>query len=184
MTEVDIEHKKPVETLEEKSSCISHLSSTENVGHFKNMRRECQVKSFEGPEPFSCVCHMMRFSEPNTNAFEPEEGSIYSERCVEDQHYVYVVNPDQPNSERVRDFSVEIDVEEGKYSDDDSGCVPTTPPKSDQRSDRKPAPKRPRDVADERVAPGPGDSDDSNDSNVRIRMILLPRTGGKPFVST
>ena len=169
VTEVDTEHKKPVETSEEKSSCIPHVSSAENVGHFKNMRRECQVKSFEGLGPFSYVCRMMRFSEPNTNEFEPEEGSIYSERCVGDQHYVCVVNPDQPNPERVRGFPVEIDVEEGEHDagenilDDDSGYVPTTPPKSDQGSDREPAPKRPRDVADERVAPGPGDPDDPDD---------------------
>ena len=169
VTEVDIEHKKPVETSEEKSSCIPHVSSAENVGHFKNMRRECQVKSFEGLGPFSYVCRMMRFSEPNTNEFEPEEGSIYSERCVGDQHYVCVVNPDQPNPERVRGFPVEIDVEEGEHDagenilDDDSGYVPTTPPKSDQGSDRETAPKRPRDVADERVAPGPGDPDDPDD---------------------
>ena len=57
---------------------------------------------------------MMRFSEPNTNEFEPEGGSVYSERCVGDQHYVCVVNPDQQNPERVRGFPVEIDVEEGK----------------------------------------------------------------------
>ena len=169
VTEVDIEHKKPVETSEEKSSCIPHVSSAENVGYFKNMRRECQVKSFEGLGPFSYVCRMMRFSEPNTNEFEPEEGSIYSERCVGDQHYVCVVNPDQPNPERVRGFPVEIDVEEGEHDagenilGDDSGYVPTTPPKSDQGSDREPAPKRPRDVADERVAPGPGDPDDPDD---------------------
>ena len=37
------------------------------------------------------------------------------------------------------------------------------PPKSDQGSDREPAPKRPRDVADERVASGPGDPDDPDD---------------------
>ena len=47
--------------------------------------------------------------------------------------------------------------------DDDSGYVPTTPPKSDQGSDREPAPKRPRDVADEKVAPGPGDPNDPDD---------------------
>ena len=169
VTEVDTEHKKPVETSEEKSSCIPHVSSAENVGHFKNMRRECQVKSFEGLGPFSYVCRMMRFSEPNTNEFEPEEGSVYSERCVGDQHYVCVVNPDQPNPERVRGFPVEIDVEEGEHDagenilDDDSGYVPTTPPKSDQGSDREQAPKRPRDVADEKVAPGPGDPDDPDD---------------------
>ena len=169
VTEVDTEHKKPVETSEEKSSCIPHVSSAENVGHFKNMRRECQVKSFEGLGPFSYVCRMMRFSEPNTNEFEPEQGSVYSERCVGDQHYVCVVNPDQPNPERVRGFPVEIDVEEGEHDagenilDDDSGYVPTTPPKSDQGSDREQAPKRPRDVADEKVAPGPGDPDDPDD---------------------
>ena len=111
----------------------------------------------------------MRFSEPNTNEFEPEQGSVYSERCVGDQHYVCVVNPDQSNSERVRGFPVEIDVEEGEHDagenilDDGSGYVSTTPPKSDQGSDREQAPKRPRDVADEKVAPGPGDPDDSND---------------------
>ena len=170
VTEVDTEHKKPVETSEEKSSCIPHVSSAENVGHFKNMRRECQVKSFEGLGPFSYVCRMMRFSEPNTNEFEPEEGSVYSERCVGDQHYVCVVNPDQQNPERVRGFPVEVDVEEGEhdageniFGDDDSGYVPTTPPKSDQGSDREPVPKRPRDVAEGKVAPGPGDPNDPDD---------------------
>ena len=172
VTEVSSEHKKPVETLEGKreTSCIPHVSSAENVGHFKNMRRECQVKSFEGLGPFSYVCRMMRFSEPNTNEFEPEEGSVYSERCVGDQHYVCVVNPDHQDPERVRGFPVEIDVEEGEhdageniFGDDDSGYVPTTPPKSDQGSDREPASKRPRDVAEEKVAPGPGDPNDPDD---------------------
>ena len=172
VTEVNSEYKKPVETLEGKReiSCIPHVSSAENVGHFKNMRRECQVKSFEGLGPFSYVCRMMRFSEPNTNEFEPEQGSVYSERCVGDQHYVCVVNPDQQNPERVRGFPVEIDVEEGEhdageniFGDDDSGYVPTTPPKSDQGSDREPASKRPRDVAEEKVAPGPGDPNDPDD---------------------
>ena len=71
VTEVDLEHKKPVETLEGKReiSCIPHVSAAENVGHFKNMRRECQGKSFDGLGPFSYVCRMMRFSEPNTNEF-------------------------------------------------------------------------------------------------------------------
>ena len=106
------------------------------------MKREYQVKSFEGLEPFSYVCLMMRFLEPNTNEFEPEQGLVYSKRCVGDQYYVCVVNQDQPNSERVRSFLVEIDVEEGKYDagenilDDDSGYVPTTPPKSDQIENR------------------------------------------------
>ena len=64
------------------------------------------------------------------------------------------MNPDQQNPERVRGFPVEIDVEEGEndaggniFDDLDSGYVPTTPPKSDQGSDRKQAPKRRRDVA-------------------------------------
>ena len=50
VTEVESEHKKPVETLEGKRevSCIPHVSAAENAGHFKNMRRECQVKSFDG----------------------------------------------------------------------------------------------------------------------------------------
>ena len=48
VTEVESEHKKPVETLEGKReiSCIPHVSTAENVS--KNMRRECQVKSFDG----------------------------------------------------------------------------------------------------------------------------------------
>ena len=196
VTEVDLEHKKPVETLEGKreTSCIPHVSAAENVGHFKNMRRECQVKSFEGLGPFSYVCRMMRFSEPNTNEFEPERSSVYSERCVGDQRYVCVVNPDQQNPERVRGFPVEIDVEEGEndageniFDDDDrdSGYVPTTPPKSDQGSDREQAPKRPRGVADERVAPGPGDPNDPDDRQFgRSKSTEHPRIGRKPFVST
>ena len=58
VTEIESEHKKPVETLEGKReiSCIPHVSAAENVGHFKKMRRECEVKSFDGLEPFSYVC--------------------------------------------------------------------------------------------------------------------------------
>ena len=114
----------------------------------------------------------------------------------DDQHYVCVVNPDQQNPERVRGFPVEIDVEEGGndageniFDDDDfdSGAVPTTPEKSDQGSDREQAPKRPRDVADERVAPGPGDpndpddpdGEDSDDPNQRN----IPELEGNLFVS-
>ena len=93
VTEVDLE-QEPVEPLEGKReiSCIPHVSAAENVGYFKNMRRECQVKSFDGLELFSYVWRMMRFSEPNTNEFEPERGSVYFERCVGEQHYVCVVN--------------------------------------------------------------------------------------------
>ena len=57
----------PVETSELSSkTCIPHVSAAENVGHFKNMRRECQIKNFDGLGPFSYVCRMIRFSEPNT----------------------------------------------------------------------------------------------------------------------
>ena len=42
------------------------------------------------------------------------------------------------------------------------GYEPTTPPKCDG-SDREQPPKRPRDVAEEKLAPGPGDADDPED---------------------
>ena len=76
VTEVDLKYKKPVETLEGKReiSCIPYVSAAENVAHFKIMRRECQVKSFDGLEPFSYVRRIIRSSEPNTNEFEPERG--------------------------------------------------------------------------------------------------------------
>ena len=52
-TEVDrqggrgLPKETPVQTseLSKEISCIPHVSSAENVGHFKNMRRECQVKN-------------------------------------------------------------------------------------------------------------------------------------------
>ena len=88
------------------------------------------------------------------------------------------MNLDQQNPERVRGFLVEIDVEEGEHDagenifddddDHDSGYVPTTPPKSDQGSDLEPAPKRPRNVAEEKVAPGP--------ANVRMTRMVRIRT--------
>ena len=164
-TEVDrqggrgLPKETPVQTseLSKEISCIPHVSSAENVGHFKNMRRECQVKNFDGLGPFSYVCRMIHFSEPNTNQSQIETGvegveqeedfsSAYCESSVGDQHYVCVVNP-----ERVRGFPVEINLEEGEndadenvFDDDlDSGAVPTTPPKSDQGSDREPGSKRP-----------------------------------------
>ena len=190
-TEVDrqggrgLPKETPVQTseLSKEISCIPHVSSAENVGHFKNMRRECQVKNFDGLGPFSYVCRMIHFSEPNTNQSQIETGvegveqeedfsSAYCESSVGDQHYVCVVNP-----ERVRGFPVEINLEEGEndadenvFDDDlDSGAVPTTPPKSDQGSDREPGSKRPREVADERMAPGPNDPDEPDDLGVRIR---------------
>ena len=38
--------------------------------------------------------------------------------------------------------------------------MPTTPPKSDQGSDRQQPVKRPREVAEEKLAPGPPDPED------------------------
>ena len=80
--------------------------------------------------------------------------SAFEEHVEGDQHYVHVVNP-----ERVRGFPVEINLEEGEsnpegLNDDvngnvldeaevESGYVPTTPPKSDQGSDRGQPGKRP-----------------------------------------
>ena len=191
----------PTPELSKEISCIPHVSPAENVGHFKNMRRECRVKNFDGLGPFSYVCRMIHFSEPNTNKSQIETGvegveqeedfsSAYFESSVGDQHYVCVVNP-----ERVRGFPVEINLEEGEndadenvFDDDlDSGAVPTTPPKSDQGSDREPGSKRPREVADERMAPGPNDPDepddlggeDSDDPNQRN----IPELEGESFVS-
>ena len=89
-------------------SFIASVSAEENVGYFKNMRRECQVKTFDGLGPFSYVCRMIRFSEPNTKEVEERVlvDSAFEEHVDGDQHYVCVVNP-----ERVRGFPVEINLE-------------------------------------------------------------------------
>ena len=79
----------------------------------------------------------------------------------------------------MRGFPVEINLEEGENNaeglNDDvdenvldeaeagSGYVPTTPPKSDQGSDREQPEKRPREVAEEKLAPGPPDPEDPDD---------------------
>ena len=79
----------------------------------------------------------------------------------------------------MRGFPVEINLEEGENNaeglNDDgdenvldeaeagSGHVPTTPPKSDQGSDREQPEKRPREVAEEKLAPGPPDPEDPDD---------------------
>ncbi len=52
-----------------------------------------------------------------------------------------------------------------------SGYVPTTPPKSDQGSDREPSAKRPRDVAEERVAPAPPDPEDPDGEDFFDRVL-------------
>ena len=120
---------------------------------------------------------MIRFSEPNTNK-EVEQrvlvDSAFEEHVEGDQHYVCVVNP-----ERVRGFPVEINLEEGENNaeglnddvdenvldeaEDAGGYMPTTPPKSDQGSDREQPAKRPREVAEEKLAPGPPDPEDPDD---------------------
>ena len=153
-------------------SFMASVSAEENVGYFRNMRRECQVKTF-GLGPFSYVCRMIRFSEPNTKEVEQRVlvDSAFEEHVEGDQHYVCVVNP-----ERVRGFPVEINLEEGENhaeglnddvdenvldeAEDEGGYVPTTPPKSDQGSDREQPEKRPREVAEEKLAPGPPDPED------------------------
>ena len=86
-------------------SFIASVSAEENVGYFKNMRKECQVKTFDGLEPFSYVCRMIRFSKLNTKEVEQRVlvDSAFEEHVEGDQHYVHVVN-----SERVRGFPVEI----------------------------------------------------------------------------
>ena len=152
-------------------SFIASVSAEENVGYFKNMRKECQVKTFDGLEPFSYVCRMIRFSKLNTKEVEQRVlvDSAFEEHVEGDQHYVHVVN-----SERVRGFPVEINLKEGKNNPEGnenvldeaeagSGYVPTTPPKSDRRSDREPAGKRSREVDEEKLAPGPPSSKDPDD---------------------
>ena len=89
-TEVDrqggrgLPKETPVQTseLSKEISCIPHVSSAENVGHFKNMRRECQVKNFDGLGPFSYVCRMIHFSEPNTNQSQIETISFGRAICT------------------------------------------------------------------------------------------------------
>ena len=68
MTEVDLPvgQGSAVQTSDvtEETSCIPHVSSAENVGHFQNMRKECHIKNFDGLGPFSYVCRMIRVSGP------------------------------------------------------------------------------------------------------------------------
>ena len=119
---------------------------------------------------------MIRFSEPNTKDFEQRvlDNSAFEEHVEGDQHCVHVVNP-----ERVRGFPVKVNLEEGENNpeglNDDgnenvldeaevqSGCVPTTPPKSDQGSDREQPGKRPGSSAEEKLVPGPPDPEDPDD---------------------
>ena len=54
-----------------------------------------------------------------------------------------------------------------------SGYAPTTPPTSDQGSDREQPAKRPRDVAEEKLAPGPPDRRIRMNRMEMIRMIQI-----------
>ena len=123
---------------------IPHVSMQENVGNFQNMRKECQIKTFDGLGPFSYVCRMISF-EPNTTEthmseacvdfedfeithfescgpqFETSEMSL-TEKFIENRHYVCAI--DEVSHER--GFPVEIDLEGPQDGDEeDSGYVPT-----------------------------------------------------------
>ena len=93
-------------------------------------------------------------------ASEADFKPSFEDRCVENnQHYVFgVVEPrlienifDEGNDDLL-----------GEENVDDGGHEPTTPPKSDG-SDREQSSKRPRDIAEETLMPGPGDPDDDQD---------------------
>ena len=117
----------------------------ENVGNFQNMRKECQIKTFDGLGPFSYVCRMISF-EPNTTEtrtnedcvnFEDLESDFEScgpqletsersltEKFIENRHYVCAI--DEVSHEHFRGFPVEIDLEGPQDGDEeDSGYVPT-----------------------------------------------------------
>ena len=167
-----------VAPVQKQDSAVSTSLPAKNGSFIASV--EFQVKTFDGLGPFSYVFGMIRFSEPNTKEVEQRVlvDSAFEEHVEGDQHYVCVVNP-----ERVRGFPVEIDLEEGESNaeglNDDvdenvldeaeagSGYVPTTPPKPDQGSDRGQPEKRPREVAEEKLAPGPPDPEDSDDPNRR-----------------
>ena len=111
-------------------SCIPHVSAGSDVRHFKNMRRECQIKSFDGLGPFSHVSRMIRFSEPNTGEVEPLEDDlqaesrgfsseadfkpVFEELCVENNHQ-YVFGLVEP--EHVFGFPLDIDLEQEGEND-------------------------------------------------------------------
>ena len=120
---------------------IPHMSKKENVGRFNNMRKECQIKSFDGLGPFSYVCRMVKF-EPNTtetltsetgegdfDVYAPQLGTFVeslTESCIGDRHYVCAVG--EVSHERVLGFPVkiDIDVEEPQGDEDeDDGYAPT-----------------------------------------------------------
>ena len=122
---------------------IPHMSKKENVGRFNNMRKECQVKSFDGLGPFSYVCRMIKF-EPNTteslisqvdfesdfDLCEPQlETCVESltENCIEDRHYVCAIG--EVSHERVLGFPVQIDIdaEEPQGDEDEESEYAPTP---------------------------------------------------------
>ena len=54
--------------------------------------------------------------------------------------------------------------------------MPTTPPKSDQGSDREQPGKRPGSSAEEKLVPGPPDPEDPDDRKEESRMIQVDET--------
>ena len=110
------------------------------------MRKECQIKTFDGLGPFSYVCRMISF-EPDTTEthtgedcvnFEDLESDFEScgpqletsersltEKFIEN-HRHYVCTIDEVSHEHFRGFPVEIDLEGPQDGDEeDSGYVPT-----------------------------------------------------------
>ena len=66
----------------------------------------------------------------------------------------------EDNAEGLNDDADEDVFDEAEIG---AGYVPTTPPKSDQGSDQEQPAKRPRDVSDENLAPGPPDPEDPDE---------------------
>ena len=94
----------------------------------------------------------------------------------------------------MRGFPVEIDLEEGENNPEglndgenenvldeaevESGYVPTTPPKSDQGSDREPAEKRPRDYEEEKMVPRLPEPEPDSDYHWRNISEYRPQAKG------
>lgn len=153
--------------IELEVSSIPNVSAKENVGKIQSMRKECQIKSFDGLGPFSYVCRTISF-EPNTKVVELSEEDVQAEahetsphfqqnsrlveRCIGDcHHYVFAVT----EPERVLGFPIEIELGQEEVddvagpsnsnNDDDDqiscGYVPTSPPKSPGHTHRNPCHK-------------------------------------------
>ena len=79
--------RDPYPHLLESQSAMSMLMM-QMVGEMNEMT----LKNFDGLGPFSYVCRMIRFFEPNTKEVEPEVfvDSAFEESVVGDQRYVCV----------------------------------------------------------------------------------------------